>query len=380
MGGRGGGRSGSLTRVTTMRVELFDYELPPGRIAQEAVEPRDAARLLVLRPGAEQERLDRHVRDLPDLLRPGDLLVVNDTRVIPARVHGRKPTGGRVELFFTERLAAETAGDATRETWRVLLGASRAPREGSEVELPGGWRARVVLGPGPGGEARVEVTGPGTVRELLDRHGEPPLPPYIRRDPGDPRLAADRDRYQTVFAREEGALAAPTAGLHFTPELLARLEERGVRTARVTLHVGEGTFRPVRVETLEEIRLHEERFEVPEATARAIAETRAAGGRVVAVGTTVTRALESRPGPAGGAPEPGGGSTDLFIAPGYRFRFVDVLLTNFHLPRSTLLMLVAAFAGRERVLAAYRYAVEAGYRFYSYGDAMLVHRAEEDAP
>ncbi len=362
------------------RVDLYDYELPPGRIAQEAVEPRDAARLLVLRPGEDPERLDRYVRDLPGLLRPGDLLVVNDTRVIPARVHGSKPTGGRVELFFTERLATGTSGGTTRETWRVLLGASRAPREGGAIELPGGWRARVTRAPGPGGEARVEVTGPGTVRELLDRYGEPPLPPYIRRSPGDPRLDRDRERYQTVFARAEGALAAPTAGLHFTPQLLARLAERGIRTTRVTLHVGEGTFRPVRVDTLEEIRLHEERFEVPEEASRAIAETRAAGGRIVAVGTTVTRALESRPGPAGGAPEPGGGRTDLFIAPGHRFRFVDVLLTNFHLPRSTLLMLVAAFAGRERVLAAYRHAVAAGYRFYSYGDAMLVHRAAEAAP
>jgi len=355
-------------------VDLYDYELPPERIAQEPVEPRDAARLLVLRPGNPPVLADRHVRDLPELLSPGDLLVVNDTRVIPARVHGRKATGGRVELFFTERLGGEPVPGGFRETWRVLVGASRAPREGAGIELPGGFRARVETGPGPGGEARVVVEGPGTVRDLLDRHGEPPLPPYIRRSPGDPRLARDRDRYQTVFAREEGALAAPTAGLHFTPTLLARLAERGVRTARVTLHVGEGTFRPVRVATLEEIRLHEERFSVPPETSGAIAETRASGGRVVAVGTTVTRALESRPGPAGGAPEPGEGRTDLFIAPGYRFRFVDLLLTNFHLPRSTLLMLVAAFAGREPVLAAYRHAVANGYRFYSYGDAMLVHR------
>ena len=361
-----------------MRVDLFDYELPPDRIAQDPVEPRDAARLLVLPP--EGPPRDRLVRDLPDLLRPGDLLVLNDTRVIPARVHGRKPTGGRVELLFAERLAGRAAGGTVRETWRVLLGASRAPREGSEIELPGGWRARVVRGPGPGGEAHVEVAGPGAVRDLLDRHGEPPLPPYIRRAPADPRLARDRERYQTVFARRAGAVAAPTAGLHFAPRLLARLAERGVRATRVTLHVGEGTFRPVRVRTLDQIRLHRERFEVPGEAARAIGETRRAGGRVVAVGTTVTRALESRPPSPDGGPEPGAGSTDLFIGPGFRFRFIDVLLTNFHLPRSTLLMLVAAFAGRERVLAAYRHAVASGYRFYSYGDAMLVHREEEVVP
>ncbi len=353
-----------------MDVALFDYELPPGRIAQEAVEPRDAARLLVLERATGACRHHR-VADLPALLAPGDLLVVNDTRVAPARLFARRATGGRVEL-----LLLESAGvDRGAERWRALVGASRAPRRGEPLTLPGGYTAELLGDPGAGdaaGEALVRIEGPGTVAALAAAHGRLPLPPYIRRAPEDPRLARDRERYQTVFAAEDGALAAPTAGLHFTPGLLARLEEAGIAHTTLTLHVGEGTFRPVRVSRTEEIALHRERFTLPSPACDAIAAARARGGRVVAVGTTVVRTLESRAARGDGAPEPGVGETALFVAPGYRFRFVDALVTNFHLPRSTLLMLVAAFAGRERVLDAYREAIATGYRFYSYGDAMLV--------
>jgi S-adenosylmethionine:tRNA ribosyltransferase-isomerase len=352
-----------------MDVSLFDYELPPERIAQEAVEPRDAARLLVLDRDSST-RSHRRVRELPELLDPGDLVVVNDTRVIPARLIARKPTGGRVELLLLERVARS---GPHRERWTALIGASRVPRAGSRLACGAGLEARVEATPAEGGgHAVVELHGEPDVWSRLEQHGLVPLPPYISREEDDPRSERDRLRYQTVFAGDPGAVAAPTAGLHFTEALLDRLETRDIARARITLHVGAGTFRPVREPTTDRIRLHEERFRVPEETAAAIAETRRRGGRVVAVGTTVTRALESRPSGAAGAPEPGEGRTDLFIAPGYRFRFVDVLLTNFHLPRSTLLMLVAAFAGRERVLEAYSEAVAVGYRFYSYGDAMLI--------
>jgi S-adenosylmethionine:tRNA ribosyltransferase-isomerase len=353
-----------------MDVALFDYELPPERIAQEAVEPRDAARLLAL-DRAGGPLVHRRVADLPELLSPGDLLVVNDTRVAPARLFARRATGGRVELLLLEPAGRDGAG----ECWRALVGASRAPRRGEPLALPGSYTAELLDEPGAGAEAgaaRVRIAGPGTVAELAAAHGRLPLPPYIRRAPDDPRTTRDRERYQTVYAAEEGALAAPTAGLHFTPGLLARLEEAGIARTAVTLHVGEGTFRPVRARRTGEIVLHPERFTLPAAASDAIAAARARGGRVVAVGTTVVRTLESRPARADGAPEPGAGETTLFVAPGHAFRFVDALVTNFHLPRSTLLMLVAAFAGRERVLAAYREAIAAGYRFYSYGDAMLV--------
>ena len=353
-----------------MRLEAFDYELPPRQIAQQAAEPRDAARMMVL--ARDRNRLwHRRVRDLPEFLAPGDLLVVNDTRVVPARVLGRKATGGRVELLF---LDPPTAGCEGGGTWQALVGASRPPAPGAPIELPGGFRATLLGPPDDEGHAEVAVEGAGGVPALLERHGLPPLPPYIRRGGReDPRLEYDRERYQTVFARAPGAVAAPTAGLHFTSGLLARLEERGCRIARLTLHVGEGTFRAPREDRLERIRLHAERYSVPPETADAIAAARAAGGRVVAVGTTTVRALEDRPAAAGGdPPAPGGGTTDLFIRPGHRFLWVDALLTNFHLPRSTLLVLVAAFAGREPVLDAYREAVRMGYRFYSYGDAMLV--------
>ncbi len=347
-----------------MDVARFDYELPPERIAQDALEPRDAARLLVLdRAGGSLRH--GHVRDLPALLAPGDLVVVNDTRVVPARLFGRKPTGGAVELLLLEPTAEDGA-------WRALIGASRAPRAGAAIELDGGFRAVVVRAPGAGGEAVVRLDGPGPLETLLAAHGHLPLPPYIRRAPGDPREAVDRERYQTVFARRTGALAAPTAGLHFTPRLVDALAARGIGTAQVTLHVGEGTFRPVTAQRTEDIVLHPEWTDVAPAAAEAIATTRRRGGRVVAVGTTVVRTLEARAPAPDGEPEPGPRTTRIFIAPGHPFRWVDALMTNFHLPRSTLLMLVAAFAGRERVLEAYRTAVREEYRFYSYGDAMLI--------
>ncbi|MDQ7007756.1 MAG: tRNA preQ1(34) S-adenosylmethionine ribosyltransferase-isomerase QueA [Acidobacteriota bacterium] len=347
-----------------MRVGDFDYHLPVGQIAQQAATPRHAARMLVLERGADCPPRHRKVADLPGELSAGDLLVVNNTRVVPARLLARKPSGGRVEVFLLEAL------DAGRRHWRALLGASRRPVEGSRVRVAEDFEVEIVSY--LDGVVEVRLVGDAAPDALIDRHGRPPLPPYIRRAPDDPRLEDDRRRYQTVFARRAGAVAAPTAGLHFSGELLADLRRRGVEVAEITLHVGEGTFRPLEVDRLDQIQLHAERYEVPAETSRAIAAARRRGGRVVAVGTTVVRALESRAPVGEGVPGPGGAQTRLFIAPGFAFRYVDALLTNFHLPRSSLLMLVAAFAGRERVLTAYRLAVDAGYRFYSYGDAMLV--------
>jgi S-adenosylmethionine:tRNA ribosyltransferase-isomerase len=304
----------------------------------------------------------RRVRDLPDLLRPGDLLVVNDTRVLPARLFGRRlPSGGRVELLLAERL--------DERTWEALLKPGRRASPGTRLELAPGLLAEVAAR-GEDGRFRVRFSEP--VEPHLDRLGHVPLPPYIHR-PDEP---ADRERYQTVYAREPGAIAAPTAGLHFDEALLAALAARGVERAALTLHVGLGTFKPITADLVHEHRMDAERFVVPEATADAVRRARAERRRVVAVGTTVVRALEGAAAAHGGEVRAGAGSTTLFVYPGFPFRVVDVLLTNFHLPRSTLLMLVCAFAGRERVLAAYREAVEAGYRFYSYGDAMLVERRE----
>lgn len=351
-----------------MDVALFDYELPEELIAQQAAEPRDAARLLTLE--RRTGRIGRHrVRDLPGLLLEGDLLVVNDTRVVPARLVGRKATGGRVEVFLLERQTREGPG---RECWRAWLGASKMPRLGARLEIGGDLEVEVLRLPGADGAAEVGLRSSGSVAAAIETLGRPPLPPYIRREDDDPRTEEDRRRYQTVFAESAGAVAAPTAGLHFNEALLEALDRRGVLLARLTLHVGEGTFRPLRERRVEEIRLHPERFRLGAEAAAAIAATRRRGGRVIAVGTTVVRTLESRPPAPGGGPEPGEGSTSLFIGPGHEFRYIDGLLTNFHLPRSSLLILVASFGGRERVLAAYREAVRARFRFYSYGDAMLV--------
>ena len=347
----------ALLRPSVMLVRDFDFELPAAAIAQHPA-ARGESRLLVL--GAEGDERHRGMRDLPDLLRPGDLLVVNDTRVLPARLFGRLlPGGGRVELLLAERL--------DERTWDALLKPGRRAPPGTRIELAPELLAEVVAR-GEDGRFRVSFSEP--IEPHLERLGHVPLPPYIRR-PDDPD---DRDRYQTVFAREPGAIAAPTAGLHFDEPLLAALEARGVERAALTLHVGLGTFKPVTAELVHEHRMDSERFVVSESTAEGVCGARAKGRRVVAVGTTVVRALEGAAAAHGGEVRAGAGSTDLFIYPGFRFRVVDVLLTNFHLPRSTLLMLVCAFAGRERVLAGYREAVAAGYRFYSYGDAMLAQR------
>ena len=335
----------------------FDFDLPSELIAQAPVERRDGARLLVLsrRDGAVSHRA---IDALPDLLAPGDLLVLNDTRVRPARLFGRIDTGGAVELLLVREREAGL--------WECLGRPSRRLRPGTAVRLPEGAVAMVRerLAPGRYG---VAFSGATDVEALLARHGELPLPPYIRRPDGP--LPFDAERYQTVFARRPGAVAAPTAGLHFTPELLARLAARGVEHACVTLDVGPATFLPLRDDGA--TTLDGEWAEIPAATVEAMARTRAAGGRVVAVGTTTTRALESAARRDAG-PSAGGFWADAFIRPGFRFAAIDALLTNFHLPQSTLLMLVAAFAGREVVLAAYAEAVRERYRFYSYGDAMLI--------
>ncbi len=342
-----------------MKLSDFDYDLPQRLIAQEPVEPRDACRLLVL---PRREGPLRHLRfsDLPDLLSPGDLLVLNDTRVIPARLVGRKETGGRCELLLLAPL-----GDAAGDRWRAMGQASKPLRAGSRLSF-GGLSARIESAEGEGFFAvRFDRGGPALL-EALEREGRVPLPPYIRREP----TAADRERYQTILAREPGSAAAPTAGLHFTERLLARLDERGIGCATVTLHVGPGTFLPVRAENLAGHRLHAERYHVSAGAARAVAACRDRGGRLVAVGTTTVRTLESAYDGLG--VRPGWGETELFIRPGYRFGVADALVTNFHLPRSSLLMLASAFAGLERVLAAYREAVSLEYRFYSYGDAMVI--------
>ncbi|MGF1466278.1 MAG: tRNA preQ1(34) S-adenosylmethionine ribosyltransferase-isomerase QueA [Sandaracinaceae bacterium] len=350
-----------------MEASDLEYALPPELVAQHPPTEREGGRLLVLRRG--DGTVDhRSVRDLPSLLRPA-LLVVNDTKVLPARLQGTKlESGGRVELLLVERVAFGTAGagSARRETWRALGRSSKALRPGMALAF-GALGARVVE-VGARGELIAELDGGDrTVRERLDEQGHVPLPPYIRR-PDEP---TDRERYQTVYAAEEGSVAAPTAGLHLSEALLARLEALEHRLARVTLHVGPGTFRPVTTDRLEAHRMHEERYEVPARTRAAIAAAKGEGRPVVAVGTTVVRTLEAAADPSG-LPRAGAGRTDLFLRPGSTFRVVDGLLTNFHLPRSTLLALVMAFGGVEQVREAYRAAVAGRYRFASYGDAMLV--------
>ena len=336
-----------------MHTSDFDYQLPQELIAQYPLKERSASRLLVLPRDGQLE--DRVFRDLPELLEPGDLIVFNETRVIPARLFGRKPTGGRVELLI-ERVTGERSALAHGR-------ASKPLRAGQAVVLDGGGQL-VVNGRQ---DDLVQIDSPDEpLMDLLHRAGHMPLPPYIERQDE----MEDRERYQSVFARVPGAIAAPTASLHFDTPVLEALERRGVQRACLTLHVGAGTFQPVRGEDVAEHRMHQEWCEVGPAAVDAVVAARARGGRVIAVGTTVVRALESAG--AGGTLQPYSGETDLFITPGFRFRVVDALITNFHLPRSTLLMLVSAAAGRETVLAAYRHAVEAGYRFFSYGDAMYI--------
>ena len=343
-----------------MRTSDFDYELPPGAIAQEAVEPRDAARLMRL-GRREGPPSDHRFHDLPRLLRAGDLVVVNRSRVFPARLLGRRGAGGRTELLLLRALG--------EDRWEALVRPGRRLRAGAVVTIDDGLAAVVETeGIGEEGRRRVRLQArTGSVAAALERAGHVPLPPYIRR----PDRPDDRARYQTVYARETGSVAAPTAGLHFTRALFEALGAAGVAVAEVVLHIGPGTFRPVTADEIEDHRLEPEPYLVPDETAAAVAAARGRGGRVVAVGTTVVRTLESA-ARADGTVAAGEGETSLVVRPGHCFRAVDALVTNFHLPRSSLLLLVAAFASRERVLAAYAEALRRGYRFYSYGDAMLV--------
>ncbi len=334
----------------------FDFELPPELIAQHPAAQRSASRLL---DGRGRMPADRVFRELPDLLRSGDLLVFNDTRVIKARLFGEKSSGGAVQALVERVLPGN----------QVLahLRASKSPRAGSVLRFADAFDAEVLGRAGPD-EALFHLRFPADPFLLLQAHGHVPLPPYITHEDA----AEDEARYQTVFAARPGAVAAPTAALHFDEVLLQALQDRGVGRAAVTLHVGAGTFQPVRAENLSDHRMHAEWFEVGAATVQAIEATRAAGGRIVAVGTTTLRALESAA--RDGTLRSGAAETDIFITPGFEFRVVDQLVTNFHLPKSTLLMLVSAFAGHEQVRALYRHAVESRYRFFSYGDAMLLKR------
>lgn len=356
------------------RLSDYDFELPEAQIAQAPLGARDASRLMTV-SRATGAWAHRRFAELPELLRSGDVLVVNDARVIPARLLGAKVgTGGRVELLVVRPAAptltsAALTGAPEALEWICLGQASKGLKPGAQVAFPGGLTAEVLEALG-GGEYRVRFqAAPGaSLQALLEQAGRLPLPPYITREPD----AADAERYQTLYARAPGAVAAPTAGLHFTEATFAALEARGVRRVTVTLDVGPGTFLPVRDEELDRHKMHPERYGVPEETAAEVNAARAEGRRVVAVGTTVVRTLEAATDPATGRLRAGTGETTIFIRPGYTFRQVDVLLTNFHLPRSTLVMLVSAMLGRERTLEAYREAVRAGYRFFSYGDAMLV--------
>ena len=342
-----------------MDVDLFDFELPRDLIAERPITPRDAARLLhVAASGLE----DRHVRDLPGLLQPGDVLVSNDTRVIPARLFGKRGEAG-VEVTLHERIALDS--------WKAFARPAKKLRLGDVVRFGGDFSAEVAE-KGEAGEVTLRFDRSGDALMLaLEEHGKLPLPPYIRKGEAD---EADRDDYQTVFAQHKGAVAAPTAGLHFTPELLAALDARGITRLTVTLHVGAGTFLPVKVDDTKDHKMHSERGVVSAEVAAAINAAKAAGRRVVAVGTTSLRLLESATD-ADGVLHPFDAATDIFITPGYRFRLVDVLMTNFHLPRSTLFMLVSAFAGLDTMRAAYAHAMASGYRFYSYGDACLLEKA-----
>lgn len=389
-----------------MNLSDFDYDLPEGSIAQRPVEPRDRARLLAFdRASAEREHL--RVRDLTSKLRRGDLLVVNETRVLAARLRGRRPGGGAVDLLLIERRSTEglesshrgspsiePRGEASTrssapgtERWRALVKPAAKLRPGMELDLEGGAllataveRTRGADGSvgrgwwldlrnGRGIEGDGAVGGP-SVSELLEQHGRMPLPPYIRRD-GEEDPSADRAHYQTLFARRPGAVAAPTAGLHFTEQLLEDLAAMGVERTAVTLHVGEGTFRSVECEDLDDHEMHREWFECPESAVAAVRACKERGGRVIAVGTTSVRTLESSVD-GQGVLRAGSGETNLFLKPGSRFHVIDGMLTNFHLPKSTLLMLVSAFIGRETALDLYREAIDEGYRFFSYGDAMLL--------
>lgn len=347
-----------------MRTADFDYDLPPERIAQQPAEKRDESRMLVLRrsTGAME-----HVRfkDLPSLLHEGDAVVVNNTRVIPARLFGRKAgSGGRIELLLLEEVEPGI--------WDVLMRARRRPKPGTRFAFDVPELRAEMLQDGEMGRATVRFVCDGDFWDILPRVGQPPLPPYIQRKNTAPEQRhVDEERYQTIYARYPGAVAAPTAGLHFTEDILRALDAKGVLRVEITLHVGIGTFRPVEVDDIERHVMESERYTISNDAAEKINAVRRAGGRIVAIGSTSVRALETVVD-ADGVIHPGAGRTSLFIKPGYRFRAVDAMLTNFHLPRSTLLMMVCAFAGYENTMRAYREAVARSYRFYSYGDCMLI--------
>lgn len=348
-----------------MQLSDFNYDLPPALIAQHPLANRTDSRLLELKAEGDEstQLIDRQFRDILNLINPGDLLVFNDTKVIPARLHGQKETGGAVELLI-ERISAEN------QAW-VQIRASKVPKPGSifHIHNSAGERFPVEM---LGYEGRFyEVRFPQNVFSLLERFGELPLPPYIEHQPD----AQDATRYQTVVAKNPGAVAAPTAGLHFDEEILSRLSEKRVRQATVTLHVGAGTFTPVREEDLSKHRMHYEWYSIPTETLEAIAQTHRNGSRVIAVGTTSLRALESH-----ALTQLSSGETNLFITPGFTFKTVDCLLTNFHLPKSTLLMLVSAFAGIDNIRHAYQHAIQNQYRFFSYGDAMFLSRLQLSSP
>ncbi len=350
-----------------MRVDEFDYELPKELIAQQPIEPRDASRLMVVR-GESAPFEHRHFYELPEYLRAGDCLVLNDTKVVPARLLGRKvSTGARLEV-----LLVRPVGD---RRWEALIRRNQRAKPGTVIEMGGGkLRVKVVSETLEHHLRLVELEHEGSLEEALAAVGEVPLPPYIKRDfehLAPEQREVDRRRYQTVFAQKPGAVAAPTAALHFTPELLKRIEAKGVKLVRITLHVSLGTFQPVQVEKVSEHKVHPEYYEVSEEAAEAINAVKEGGGRIIAVGTTAVRTLETVADEQGRV-KPKAGETRLFCYPGYEFKVVEGLITNFHLPRSSLLMLVAAFSGLERIRAAYAEAVRLRYRFYSYGDAMLL--------
>jgi S-adenosylmethionine:tRNA ribosyltransferase-isomerase len=344
-----------------MHLSEFDYELPEALIAQEPLERRDASRMLVVQRSSKSWS-EYGFSHFPELLQEGDVVVINNTRVFPARLLGqRDPSGGRVEVLLLRKIEPSL--------WEALVRPAHRLNEGAQVRFGDSSLRAEVVASSTGGVRTLKFSGEKPLDALIDEVGKTPLPPYIKRAGGS--LDRDKERYQTMFAQERGAIAAPTAGLHFTPEITAAIRKRGVRIAEITLHVGYGTFEPVRVDEIEAHQVAAEFFRISDAAARRINQARAAGGRVIAIGTTTTRALETAAA-ADGIINAGDGATELTIKPGYKFRAVDALLTNFHLPRSSLLILVSAFAGRELVLEAYRDAVKKRFRFYSYGDCMFV--------
>ena len=382
-----------------MRIDLFDYQLPHSLIAQEPAARRDQSRLLVLERGAAGDPVEQRFSDLPKLLCAGDLLVVNDAMVDPVRLLARRATGGVVELLLLREAAGEVVATAPGSTpterptegpaagsqgaaghpdprgsvWEALVRPGRRVRPGDRLSLGDGEMEIVVRADLDGGRRLIELPAGVSPRRLFDAWGQMPLPPYIERRPGDVRAQLDRRRYQTVYAKAHGAVAAPTAGLHFTRGLLERINAAGVEVATLTLRVGAGTFQPVRVEDVTEHRMESEPYVLPQQCVAAVVATRRRGGRVVGVGTTVVRTLEHAARSHGGINKAAGhGDADIFIYPGFEFQVIDAMLTNFHLPRSTPILMAAAVAGRERLLRAYQWAVRQRFRFYSYGDAMLI--------